>query len=115
MKKFLLVLSTVLITISTSLILDYAAWQNQSIDTRVAALLAAVIVINFLKFSLWGWIHKHFDVSKTYPITAIFFPLILIVSIIKGEAEVTWLKLVGVLLITLGLILFHRKKQDPAV
>ena len=64
-------------TIASSLILNYAAKQNFHMFSIMAlGLIALAILVNVLKFVFWGYLHKRFDLSKTYPLTAIFFPLI---------------------------------------
>ena len=67
--------------------------------------IGLVIVISVARFVLWAWLHKRVDLSKSYPLTAIFYPLIALVSIIEGEViqPTQW---AGIFLITLGIIWF---------
>ena len=110
--KHLLVFSTVLITVLTSLVLDYAAELENIFSSFSFFLIIIALAINTLKFGLWGWIHKHFDVSKTYPLTAIFFPIIFFVAYLKNEAEMTPTKIVGVYLIFVGIYIFEKNKKQ---
>lgn len=108
--KYFLVFSTVIITILSSLLLDYAAEFNEKLNTIVLGIIGIAFVLNILKFVVWGWIHKKFDVSKSYPLTSIFFPLIFIVAYFKGDSEFSITKIIGVVLIVAGLIFFENKQ-----
>jgi len=70
-----------------------------------------VIAVNIGRFLIWGWMHKRIDLSKSYPLTAMFFPMIAILSVIDGEVirPVQWL---GVALITVGVVWFSVFVQD---
>lgn len=110
--KHILVFSTVLITVLSSLLLDYTADQNDKTNWIVLIIIGVVFLLNLLKFGVWGWIHKKFEVSKSYPLTSIFFPLIFVVAYIKGEAEITASKVFGVTLIMIGLLVFEKQKSS---
>ncbi|MBL4652455.1 MAG: hypothetical protein JKY53_06255 [Flavobacteriales bacterium] len=110
--KHLLVFSTVLITIFSSLLLDYTAHQNDKLSLFVLGVIALVFCINILKFGIWGWIHKKFDVTKSYPLTASFFPLIFLIAYFKGDTELSITKIAGVVLIVVGLFVFEVKKEE---
>jgi len=104
--KYLLVFSTVLITILSSVLLDYGAENFTTISVLGVVLFGMVLLVNCFKFVLWGWIHKSYDVSKSYPLTAMFFPLIMLVSFYQNETVISWPKMIGVLLIVSGIIMF---------
>ncbi len=108
--RHLLVFSTVILTIGSSLVLDAAAEHRARLNLFIAGLIGLALLINILKFGLWGWIHRNYDISKSYPLTSIFFPLIFIISYWKGEVDITGFKLVGIALIVLGLWVFERQK-----
>lgn len=109
--KHLLVFSTVILTIVSSLLLDYSAEKNEKLNNIVIGILLLVFLINMIKFGIWGWIHKNYDVSKSYPITSIFFPLIFIIAYLKEETGFSLCKILGLLLIILGLIIFEFKSK----
>ena len=94
-----LVFFTVLLQVLSALIVDYASSLGQSLTLLAILLIGLAFVVNILKFLGWGIIHKRFDLSKSYPITAMFFPLIFIVAFIKGEAEMEFFKLIGMFFI----------------
>jgi drug/metabolite transporter (DMT)-like permease len=104
--KVSLVLSTVLINLVTSLLLDHAS-VSERLNLFVIGIIGSVLAINGLKFLIWGYLHKHYDASKSYPLISLFFPLILLTSILKGEGSLTLAKGGGVLLILLGVLIFE--------
>ena len=109
--KYILVFSTVIITILSSLILDYAAEFNEKLNVIVLGIIGIAFVLNILKFVVWGWIHKNFEVSKSYPLTSIFFPLIFILAYFKGDVDFSVTKIIGLILIVSGLIVFENKQK----
>ena len=108
--KYILVFLTVIITILSSLLLDYAAEINEKLNIFVLGIIGVAFTLNIVKFVVWGWIHKKFEVSKSYPLISIFFPLIFIVAYLKGDADFSATKIFGVVLIVAGLIVFENKK-----
>lgn len=107
--KQLLVLSTVIFSVLSSLILNFATnFQNKKL--LVFLFLGIVIVLNIFKFILWGYIHKNYKISKSYPLTSIFFPIIFIISIVMEELNFSLHKLFAVLLILSGIVIFEFKK-----
>ncbi len=109
--QYFLVFITVLITIASSLMVDYASELKEEIDVLILVLLALVIGVNAFKFVLWGWIHKNYDVSQSYPLTAMFFPMVLMLSYWQGETGITFNKVIGTILIVLGLLLLGYSKN----
>ncbi len=113
--KHILVFSTVLITVSSSLLLDYTAALITKTNIIALMLIGTAYCLNILKFIVWGKIHKNFDVSQSYPLTSIFFPMIFLISYFKGETELSFCKIVGAAIIIIGLILFEKKEQEEIV
>jgi multidrug transporter EmrE-like cation transporter len=99
----LAVMVTVLMSISTALLLDYAAGRQPAPLSLLAIVIAPVIGINIAKFGLWGWIHRRYPLSQTYPASTIFFPLIYGIALWTGEAHLESAKIVGVALIVCGI------------
>lgn len=103
------------ISISTALILDYI--QNLNMNFFSFYVLAGVIFVlglNVFKFIVWNFLHKRYDLSTTYPMTAIYFPLIYIISVVKGEIIVDIFSLLAISFIFIGvyLILKTEKKEE---
>ena len=100
-----LVLSTVVIQIVVAILLkELADARGGRSHWLVAAIIAVAAGLNGIRFLVWGFTSKHFPLSSSYPLTALFFPCILIVSAFYGEA-VVWTKLVAVAIIVAGLAL----------
>lgn len=97
------VLFIVLISISTALILDYIQSMNLNfLSFYVLFGIMLVFGLNVLKVILWGILHKKYDLSSTYPMTAIYFPLIYLVSVYKKEIEIDFFSLFGISLVFIG-------------
>ena len=63
--------------------------------------ISVVLILNLVRFILWIWTHKRFPISKSYPLTAVFFPIIAVIST-QMETSLTPAQWVGVVLITAG-------------
>lgn len=109
MMKYLLVILTVLIQVVASLILDLRAKSAESYSLVSLAIIFGVFVLHGVRFIFWGHIHKKYDLSKSYPLIAVFFPIIFIVALIKGETEVSLFKLLGLSFIILGIVISNYK------
>jgi len=97
----------------------FAAWilkettQYTLLTIAAMTLIGLVIVINLARFVLWRWLHKRVDLSKSYPLTAVFYPLIGVLSIIRGEV-IQPLQWFGIFLITFGVFWFGVFVEDNA-
>lgn len=99
-----LVFGTVLIQLAAAWILAAAAGLKPSTGWIIAAVaVAAAIGLNVVRFVIWGYTHRHFPISQTYPLTALFFPCILLLAWLKGDAVHPW-EIAGTALITLGAV-----------
>ncbi|MEZ8169577.1 hypothetical protein Q5H80_00895 [Vibrio sp. SNU_ST1] len=105
------VLFTVFLTFLTSVILSESASQVELFSWVGIAVIATVVFLNVIKFIAWGWLNRRYDLSKTYPLTAMFFPLIFIYAVATGEAELTLQKVVGLGIILSGLYLMEVSKR----
>lgn len=77
-------------------------------DPRMSRLIlvagiGAVLAINAGRFFVWGYAHKKYPLSKTYPLRSIFFPLMVLVSYFYGEV-VHSRQIIGAILITAGVL-----------
>lgn len=109
-SKILMVFSTVLVTLFTAILLNYSAKNSELLSLSGVSVIFVVLGINFIKFKTWGFIYKHYHLSESYPLIALFFPLIYFVAIINNEAVFKLTKLTGILLIMVGTIIMT--KQD---
>lgn len=91
----------VLINVAAAVILKLLALHASGGRVLVAVGIVLVIALNGARFLLWGSIHKRYPLSHTYPLTALFFPLILLVAYLFGE-PVRVQQIGGTILICLG-------------
>ena len=119
----LLVTVAVALNIASAIVLKEAAELADPTAVVLIGLLTLVALINLLRVVFWSAIHRRYRLSDSYPLTAIFFPMILLLSMLYGE-QVGAYKIAGTLLITLG-VAFHvgngasgvsfRRKPDAAL
>lgn len=97
-----IVTSSVLLGLLSAVLLKEAASQQGMSWIIMGVIILAVMVINGFKFILWGIAHRNHPLSLTYPLNSIFFPLIFIVSHLFYGEPVTIRKIVGTVLIVVG-------------
>ena len=105
------------ISISTALILDYI--QNLNLYFfNIYVILGFVFVLglNILKFIVWNFLHKKYDLSSAYPMTAIYFPMIYIISVYKKEITIDLLSLFAIAFIFIGVyLIFNADKKKETI
>lgn len=99
----LTVFVAVALNIASAVVLKLLADIGTTSVRLLAAGLAAVLVLNALRVVVWGYAHLRFPISRTYPLTSLFFPLMLVVSGAFGEA-VEFSQYLGSALIFSGVI-----------
>jgi len=104
-KTTLIVALTVAINLFAAWILDDVANIGTTFSLASLLIIAVVIALNVGRFALWGWIHKRINLAKSYPLTALFFPLVAALSYFRGE-YINFTQWVGIGLITVGVIWF---------
>jgi drug/metabolite transporter (DMT)-like permease len=106
-RLFALVLSTVLMQIVVAVLLKELADRHGGGSWLwLGVVLSAAMGLNVLRFAVWGYTHKHYPLSRSYPLTALFFPCILAISAWYGD-PVGWQKIAGVLVIMAGIVLMN--------
>ncbi len=98
-----LVLSTVAIQLLVAALLKEAS-QRSAVPAWIAFAIVAAIVLNGARFVIWGHIHRYYPLSHSYPISAMFFPLVVAMAWAYGE-RVTGMNIAGAVLITAGVVL----------
>lgn len=63
--------------------------------------IVAAFGVQGLRFILWGYAHRRWPLSVTYPMTAVFFPMLIALAAVYGE-QVTARQWLGGLLISGG-------------
>jgi len=106
------------ISIATALVLDYMKQIDLSFfNFYIFIGFIIVFGLNVFKFIIWNFLHKKYDLSSTYPMTAIYFPIIYIIAIFKDEIHIDLVSLLAISFIFFGvyLILKDEKKADVLV
>ncbi|TAN11884.1 MAG: hypothetical protein EPN34_06075 [Burkholderiaceae bacterium] len=63
-----------------------------------------VMILGLVRLMVWGAIHKRFPVSTAYPITALFFPCLLILAWLYGE-HISLIQITGASLVVAGVVI----------
>lgn len=114
-SDFWFVLLVVIFQLIIAYILDSAATYDKLYAFIPALLILLALFFHFIRFIIGGWIHKNYDLSKSYPLTALFYPMIYLLSMLKGEAVISIQKVCGILLIVTGIVLFQKNKNRPCL
>jgi drug/metabolite transporter (DMT)-like permease len=110
------ILFIVLISISTAMVLDYIkALGYDFFNFYVLFGILFVLVLNAFKFILWNFLHQRYELSSTYPMTAIYFPLVYIISVFKGEIEVDIISILGIVFVFLGVYLIFSVDKEEVI
>ena len=129
--RFLWVFSVVLVNVADGLILRFATQfklsvafdgmyglfqQAINILTTKESLIALFLIgcsytLNVSKFVIWGLIHKRYDLSGSYPIMALLYPIMYIIAIINGEAVLDLYKCIGTIFIMVGTVLANQVSE----
>lgn len=96
-----LVLGIVAINVTSGILLKILASNGG--DNRLLLVLGfgTVFVLNGARLVVWLFANRHFPLSTIYPLTSLFFPVMLVVSYAYGD-PITVSRLLGTLLITFG-------------
>lgn len=105
-----LVLSTVVMQLVVAVLLKELADAASRPPLAVLLVLGLAVGLNGLRFLVWGYTHKHYPLSRSYPLVALFFPCILLLSLWYDE-PVGWMQVAGVAAIMAGIALLNQ--DDP--
>lgn len=97
------VVASVVMNVASGIVLKEMATRPQLSLTQQGLLTLVVVVLMFMAFKLWGFAHKHYPISFTYPLSCIFFPIILLVSFFYGD-PISLSKIIGTILVTIGVL-----------
>jgi uncharacterized membrane protein len=106
----MLVSLAVILNLISAVLLKEAADMKYASPIYVCILIFSVIFINLLRMFFWAAIHKRFRLSDSYPLTSLFFPMILVISAFYGE-EIGIAKLIGTAFITLGVLVLVAREE----
>ncbi len=79
-----------------------------TITVWIVAGVGGVIVLNLLRLLVWGYAHRRFPLSTTFPLSSLFFPAMLLVAFAFGD-PIEARQILGATLITLGVIWLNRR------
>jgi drug/metabolite transporter (DMT)-like permease len=115
----LLVSTTIVLNLASAVLLKEAASSRDPALVSVAIVLFLVLALNLLRVFVWSAIHRRYPLSNSYPLTSLFFPIIMLISIYYGES-IGWTEICGAILITLGVATLSSQgiaeggpKEDP--
>lgn len=84
-----------------ALLIEEAASRPSRLSPLTVMLLGSAFMVNGGRFLLWRLAHRRYRFADVMPLTALFFPLIGLVSWLKGES-MSWQSVGGIILITAG-------------
>jgi hypothetical protein len=97
-----IMLIAVALQVAGAVLLKTIADRQDSWSIAVLGLgLAAVGAVDVARLVVWGFAHRRFPLSTTFPLSSLFFPAMLGVAILYGD-EVGALQVAGAALITGG-------------
>ena len=97
----MLVLCSVALGLVSAWLLKEASLKQDVALYSLVAIFGVVATVNAGRFLLWGYIHKYYPISFSYPLSSLFFPMILLMSYYYGE-KIHISQICGVILITIG-------------
>jgi drug/metabolite transporter (DMT)-like permease len=78
-----------------------------------AGLLFAVLALGFVRFVIWSGIYKRYPISLAYPLSAIFFPGVVLMAWAMGE-PIGAMQVAGATLVMAGVALVVTSQPHPA-
>lgn len=114
LRLLLLVLSTIAIQLVVAVLLkELADARGGDSAWWLLLVIGAAVGLNALRFLVWGYTHRHYPLSHSYPLTALFFPCILLISAWYGDPA-TAAEVGGVLVIMAGVALMNWEEAADA-
>lgn len=99
----LIVLLAVVIQVVAAVGLKEVADRPELPLLLVAAGIGVVGLLGGVRFLIWGYAHKRYPLSHSYPLSGMFFPLMLAVAWVYGD-PIHLTQLAGTGLITVGVV-----------
>ena len=96
------------LNIFNAVTLKLLASQNNPGWIAIVIGIGFVITLNGLRMLAWHFANKRFPLSTIYPLTSIFYPLMLVVSFYFKE-EISFYQIAGTVFITIGVFWIARK------
>lgn len=106
----LMVTAAVLLQVGCAVILKTLADRTDVTLALLGAGIGAVALLNGLRFVMWGVVHRRYPLSISYPLSGVFFPLMLGVAYLYGD-PIHITQVAGTLLISSGVVWLTVKTQ----
>lgn len=110
-RLLVIVIAAVTMNLAAALLIERAASRADRISIVTGVLLGTAVAVNAARFLLWRLAHRRYRFADVMPLTALFFPLVGLVSWLKGE-PMSWRSVGGILLITAGAWTLARRVDD---
>lgn len=100
-----------LLNIFSALFIYSAAKLYRTDFIIISLIILFFVLVNIIKFVLYNYAYKKYNISTILPLTAIFFPLISIINFFLIK-EINFGEILGVILITYGVYLIFKDTND---
>lgn len=98
---FIFVLAAIGLNVLSAIALKMLADQIDMPVTFLLIGIGLVILLNALRLLVWHFTNKRYPLSTVYPLTSLFYPIMLVVSYWYGE-PISILQIFGTIFITTG-------------
>lgn len=98
-----LVLASVGLQLINAVLVKLASATPAPAPLVIGSLLAVVLALSFVRFFIWNGIYKRYPISLAYPLSAGFFPAVVMVAWAMGE-PIGVLQVVGAAIVMVGVI-----------
>ena len=109
-KMLFFVIFAVLLNILSAIILKESSIRFGYDLVLITVISFLVLIVNLSKLLLWAYIHKHYPISRTLPLTSLFYPFIFIISLYYGETF-SLNKILGCALLVIGIIMILNEES----
>ena len=100
-RLIVVAVGAVTMNLVAALLIEEAASRPGRLSLLTVVLLGLAFAVNGARFLLWRLAHRRYRFADVMPLTALFFPLVGVVSWLKGES-MSWQSVGGIILITAG-------------
>jgi drug/metabolite transporter (DMT)-like permease len=113
LRAVFLVLGSVMLGLMSAYFLKEAALRQYMSLSMLVLIVGMVAAVNGVRFLLWGYIHKHYPLSFSYPLSSLFFPSILVMGYYYGD-PVDINQILGAILVTAGvaMMVYGEKSRE---
>lgn len=110
----LLTLLNVSLQLASAALIKFATIYSDPVLALIALTLVVVLALNVGRFAVWNLIHKRYPLSMAYPLSALFFPAVVLFAWFMDET-VEAPQIAGALLVASGVIWSLTPEREPQV